>query len=67
MTIGIYSSKALKKFLHGRNGVYLSKVCGMNSLLIIFRTAEQAEGNKTVGVDPTVITACKVFSMYAAS
>lgn len=28
------------------------------------RTAEQSEGNKTVGVDPTVITACKEKAGY---
>ena len=33
------------------------------AVLNAVRTAEQAEGNKTVGVDPTVITACKVASI----
>lgn len=29
------------------------------AILTVFRTVEQSEGDKTVGVDPTVITARK--------
>ena len=43
--------------LLGKNGHYrYSKIVHMISLTLS-RTADNSEGNKTVGVDPTVITA----------
>lgn len=44
-------------FQHGKNGI--SCLMTMQAYLNLFRTAEQSEGNRTVGVDPTVITARK--------
>lgn len=44
----------------GRSGCFEKRIrVRCNLLLKINRTAEQSEGNKAVGVDPTVITARK--------
>lgn len=42
---------------HGKNGQNLDFTSLTFWFLTPSRTAEQSEGNKTVGVDPTVITA----------
>jgi hypothetical protein len=46
-------------FPPGRNGMGLGYKCQAELRLKVHRTAEQAEGGKVVGVDPTVITACE--------
>ena len=46
-------------FQRGKNGRYFRLLCQVLYLLTACRAAEQSEGNRTVGVDPTVITARK--------
>ena len=55
--IGTYSNKALKTSQLGKNGQTYRTAHPAALILTWPRTADKSEGNKTVGVDPTVITA----------